>query len=115
VPYGIYVAHGFISAHLAAQTGFSTVDLDLLWEALQSMFEHDRSAARGLMSTRKLIVFKHATALGNAPAHQLFDRVKVEQRKDGSKPPRAIGDYRITLDGQELPKDKVLVEVAVGA
>ena len=112
VPYGVYVAHGFVSAHLANQTKFNEEDLKLLWDALQNMFEHDRSAARGLMATRKLIVFKHETALGNAHAHTLFERVKVE-RMDANKPPRAIGDYSITLDGKELPKDEVFREVPV--
>jgi len=112
VPYGVYVSHGFVSAHLAQQTKFSEDDLNLLWEALQNMFEHDRSAARGLMATRKLIVFKHETALGNAHAHTLFERVKVEC-VDAKKPPRAFSDYRVTLDGKELPKDEVLREVPV--
>ncbi|MCX7010011.1 MAG: type I-C CRISPR-associated protein Cas7/Csd2 [Kiritimatiellaeota bacterium] len=112
VPYGVYVAHGFVSAHLAQQTKFSEDDLKLLWEALVNMFEHDRSAARGLMATRKLIVFKHATALGTAPAHMLFESVKVE-RKDEQKPPRAFSDYRVTLDGKELPCTQVLWEVPV--
>jgi CRISPR-associated protein Csd2 len=114
VPYGVYVAHGFISAHLANQTKFSEDDLKLLWDALVNMFEHDRSAARGLMATRKLIVFKHATALGNAPAHVLFERVKVE-RVDADKPPRAFSDYRVTLDGKELQAQPVLEEVSVHA
>ncbi len=112
VPYGVYVAHGFVSAHLAAQTKFSEDDLKLLWESLVNMFEHDRSAARGLMATRKLIVFKHATALGTAPAHVLFERVKVE-RVTADKPPRAFSDYRVTLDGQELLGTPVLSEVLV--
>lgn len=97
VPYGLYVAHGFISAHLAAQTGFSEEDLALLWKALSDMFEHDRSAARGLMATRKLVVFKHANALGNAPAHQLFDLVKIK-KNDPAKPSRAFSDYTVTVD-----------------
>lgn len=106
VPYGIYVAHGFISPHLAAQTGFNEADLELFWEALQNMFEHDRSAARGLMSTRKLVVFKHDSALGNAPAHSLFERIAVT-RKDAAKPARAFSDYEITLDGKPLPANSV--------
>jgi CRISPR-associated protein Cas4 len=81
VPYGLYRAHGFVSAPLASHpikgTGFSDDDLKLLWEALGAMFDHDRSAARGEMSTRKLVIFRHDTALGNAPAHLLFDRVKT--------------------------------------
>jgi CRISPR-associated protein Csd2 len=112
VPYGVYVSHGFVSAHLAAQTGFGEDDLSLLWEALVSMFEHDRSAARGLMSTRKLIVFKHGSALGNAPAHQLFERVQIK-RKDESKPARAYSDYEVTLDGKPVD-GKVMQEMAVG-
>ena len=77
VPYGLYRAHGFISSKLAERSGFTESDLDLLFEALENMFEHDRSAARGAMTSRKLVVFKHATALGNASAHSLFDRVKI--------------------------------------
>ena len=96
IPYGLYVAHGFVSAHLAAQTGFSQEDLDLLWAALNNMFEHDRSAARGLMTTRKLIIFEHDNALGQASAQSLFDLVNVK-RKDETKPPRAFSDYEITI------------------
>ena len=96
VPYGVYVTHGFVSAHLANQTGFTDEDLQLFWDALKNMFEHDRSAARGLMATRKLIVFKHLNALGAAPAHQLFDLVKVS-RKDTTKPARSFVDYAVTL------------------
>jgi CRISPR-associated protein Csd2 len=92
VPYGLYRCHGFVNPHLAAQTGFSQRDLDLLWLALLNMFEHDRSAARGEMATRKLFVFEHESPLGNAPAHRLFDRVKF-RRKDDSKPARAFADY----------------------
>ncbi len=96
IPYGLYVARGFVSAHLAAQTGFSEEDLALLWEALNNMFEHDRSAARGLMTTRKLIVFKHDNALGKASAQSLFDLVSIK-RKDASMPPRAFEDYEIAV------------------
>jgi CRISPR-associated protein Csd2 len=104
VPYGVYVSHGFVSAHLAAQTGFNEADLNLLWEALVNMFEHDRSAARGLMSTQKLIIFKHDSALGNTPAHALFDRVKVV-RKDKSKPARDFKtDYDLKIDENILPQ-----------
>ena len=102
VPYGVYIAHGFISAHLAAQTGFSEEDLTIFWKALTDMFEHDRSAARGLMATRGLIVFKHASALGNAPAHKLFERVQVKRKTDPAKPAREFTDYQILLDGQEI-------------
>ncbi|MHC1685970.1 MAG: type I-C CRISPR-associated protein Cas7/Csd2 [Clostridiaceae bacterium] len=103
VPYGVYVAHGFISAHLAAQTGFSDDDLKLLWDAIVNMFEHDRSAARGLMATQKLVVFKHDSALGNHPAHKLFERV-VLKRKDAGKPARDISDYEILVDDKDLPQ-----------
>jgi CRISPR-associated protein Csd2 len=102
VPYGLYVAHGFVSSHLARQTGFSNGDLELLWQALEHMFEHDRSAARGEMTTRRLVVFEHESALGNAPAHRLFERIRVE-RKDASRPPRRYEDYEVTLDAGTLP------------
>ena len=102
VPYGLYVAHGFISPHLAAQTGFSQDDLELLRQALAMMFEHDRSAARGLMSTRRCWAFEHESPLGNAPAHRLFERVRIS-RRDESKPPRAFADYDVSLDADGLP------------
>lgn len=103
VPYGVYVAHGFVSPCFAAQTKFSEEDLEILWNALTNMFEHDRSAARGLMSTRGLIVFKHDTALGKAPAHRLFELVQVRRKTDPSKPARAFGDYEIVIDETQLP------------
>lgn len=111
IPYGVYVAHGFVSAHLAAQTGFSNDDLELLWDALCNMFEHDRSAARGLMSTCKLIVFEHDNALGRAPAHSLFERVHIE-RKDPSKPPRGTftANYTVKVDQDKLPEGVKIVE-----
>lgn len=95
VPYGLYMAHGFISSFLAKQTGFSDDDLTLLWEALSSMFEHDRSAARGEMTTRGLYVFKHDSELGNAPAHKLFDLIKVQQANGSDGPPRSFSDYQV--------------------
>ena len=99
LPYGLYRAHGFISAKLAERTGFSEGDLELFWRALINMFEHDRSAARGEMSARKLIVFKHDNAMGNAPAHVLFDKVKVERVGDaGEGPARNFSDYRVDID-----------------
>ncbi len=110
VPYGLYVAHGFISAHLAAQTVFTEDDLKLLWDALNSMFEHDRSAARGLMATRKLVIFKHKDALGNAPAHKLFELVTIK-RKDESKPPRAFADYEVTINKSGAPASVDLIEM----
>jgi CRISPR-associated protein Csd2 len=110
IPYGIYVAYGFVSPHLAAQTGFSEDDLSLFWDALVKMFEHDRSAARGLMATQRLVTFKHESALGNAPAHKLFERVKVE-KKDGSKPARDIADYEITVDRADMPPGVSVLEM----
>lgn len=107
VPYGLYIAHGFVSAHLAQQTGFGTDDLALLWQALCQMFEHDRSAARGLMATQKLIVFKHKDALGNAPAHKLFDLVKIERK---NAPPRSFEDYAVTIDKAGIPEGVELIE-----
>ena len=100
LPYGLYRAHGFISAKLAERTGFGEEDLALLWRSLINMFEHDRSAARGEMAARKLIVFRHDSAMGNAPAHALFDAVRVE-RTDASEnrpPARSFADYRVSVD-----------------
>ena len=103
VPYGLYRAEGYISANLARKTtGFSEDDLALLWQAILNMFELDRSAARGNMAVRELIVFKHDSELGNAPAYKLFDLVKVT-RKDGVTAPRAYSDYTVTLDEAHLP------------
>ena len=96
VPYGLYRVHGFISAPLAKQTGFSEGDLELFWKSLQNMFDHDRSAARGEMAAQKLIVFKHESELGNAPAHKLFDLVTVE-KNCGDAPPRSFGDYDVAV------------------
>ncbi len=110
VPYGLYCAHGFISAHLANQTGFNEEDLNLFWEALKNMFDQDHSAARGMMSTRKLIVFKHSTALGNAPAHQLFDLIKVE-RIDKTKSARTFNEYSVVIDSSKVPDGVELIEM----
>jgi len=107
VPYGLYMAKGFISAPLAAKTGFSDEDLQLLWNSLSNMFEHDRSAARGFMSSRKLIVFKHDSKLGNAPAHQLFDAIKVE-RKDNARPARQFDDYSVVINKDQIPSGVTL-------
>ena len=109
VPYGLYVCHGFISANLAQQTGFSEEDLQLFWEALKSMFDMDRSAARGLMSAQKLIVFKHDSVLGNAPANKLFDLVKVEKNTDSA--PRSFKDYNVTIDKDALPSGVAVEEL----
>ena len=97
VPYGLYMAHGFVSSFLAKQTGFSDDDLAVLWDALSTMFEHDRSAARSEMATRGLYVFKHDSELGNAPAHKLFDLIHVKRSNGGDSPPRSFGDYSVTL------------------
>jgi CRISPR-associated protein Csd2 len=109
VPYGLYRAHGFVSAHLASQTGFSPEDLTLFWQALEEMFDHDHSAARGLMSTRRLVIFEHGTALGNAPASDLFDRVTWKRCTEG--PARAFTDYEIQLDGATLAGRRKVVQV----
>ena len=101
VPYGVYVAHGFVSSFLAKQTGFGDDDLELVFQALAQMFEHDRSAARGEMSTRGLYVFKHDSELGNAPAHALFDRLKVEPKAEGEVA-RSFDAYSVVFDGQSL-------------
>ena len=110
VPYALYRAEGYVSAHLAAKTGFSEEDLELLWEALINMFDHDHSAARGKMNARKLIVFKHDTALGNAPAHKLFDLVKVKRSNDEVKPARAFSDYIVDIEKVNAPKGVTLEE-----
>jgi CRISPR-associated protein Csd2 len=116
VPYGLYRAHGFINAKLAEKTGFSQKDLDFLWAALENMFELDRSAARGEMAARKLIVFKHDNPLGSAPAHKLFDCVEVKRVFQGDEydlplregtnipPARRFEDYRVILHKDCIPK-----------
>lgn len=126
VPYGLYRVHGFVSAALASHkvkgTGFSQADLELLWEALANMFEHDRSAARGEMATRKLILFRHQSALGNAQAQSLFDRVNTWRVHEGSvqpvgslatdnwPPARAWNDYRVTIDRDGLGDGVDIIE-----
>lgn len=106
VPYGLYRAHGFISPSLAKQTGFGEKDLALFWDALKNMFDHDHSAARGLMSTRGLYIFEHSSALGNAHAHELFDRIKVT-RKEGVNAPRTFADYNIEIRTEGLDNVKL--------
>lgn len=108
VPYGLYVAYGFVSPALAKQTGFSDEDLSLLWQALREMFEQDRAAARGLMATQKLIVFKHDSALGNASASSLFDLVKIAKKPDVPCP-RSFGDYSVSIDESALPMGVSLI------
>lgn len=108
VPYGLYMAHGFVSSFLAKQTGFGEDDLELLWQALSQMFEHDRSAARGEMATRGLFVFKHESELGNAPAHALFERIQA-RLKDGVTVPRNFADYEVTMDESAMPPGVTLL------
>jgi CRISPR-associated protein Csd2 len=128
VPYGLYRAHGYISAKLAEKTGFSDADLDLLWDALANMFEHDHSAARGEMSARDLIVFRHDSALGNAPAHELFCRAEIQRvvegvpvslegaRRNNAPPARRFEDYRVTVDERDLPAGVTIERrIATGA
>lgn len=111
VPYGLYRAHGFISAKLAERTGFSEDDLELLWCALTNMFEHDRSAARGEMAARKLVVFKHANAMGDAPAHLLFDSVKIERAEgEADTPARSFSDYQVAMDKSAVPAGVEVIE-----
>ena len=109
VPYGLYKAHGFVSPHFASSTGFSKEDLDLLWEALIQMFEVDRSAARGLMTTRRLVIFEHNSALGSKPADELFNRIEVIHTVN--TPARDFSDYTITLDGVPLTEIKTVVKL----
>ncbi len=121
VPYGLYRAHGFISAMLAERTGFDDGDLEFLFEALENMFEHDHSAARGEMTVRRLIVFRHSSALGNAPAHSLFERVRVgrnlagdfheiDERLDNLPPARSFDDYAVRIEREGLPEGVEVVE-----
>ncbi|MER0215927.1 MAG: type I-C CRISPR-associated protein Cas7/Csd2 [Nitrosomonas sp.] len=107
VPYGLYVAHGFVSAHLASQTGFNEDDLELLWQSLVNMFEHDRSAARGEMATRGLYVFKHDSQLGNAPAYSLFERIQPKLKNDVVVP-RSFDDYQVDVNDTGLPSGVTL-------
>ena len=113
VPYGLYRAEGYVSAKLANDdtkgTGFSEEDLQLLWDALVNMFEHDHSAARGKMATRRLIVFKHESDFGNAPSHLLFERVSVERNPDVIVP-RKFSDYVINIDTDNMPSGVEIIE-----
>jgi len=108
IPYGLYRCHGFISANLAKQTGFSEEDLELFWDALVNMFDHDRSASRGEMSPCALLVFKHASALGNAPARKLFELVEVKRKSEG--PARDFSDYEVTVNEDQLPDGVELIK-----
>lgn len=113
VPYGLYRVEGYVSAKLANQagkgTGFSDEDIELLWDALVNMFEHDHSAARGKMAARKLVIFKHDSELGNAPSHKLFDLISVN-RKPEVYPPRAYSDYVVNVDKENVPEGVALIE-----
>ncbi|MFW5836273.1 MAG: type I-C CRISPR-associated protein Cas7/Csd2 [bacterium] len=111
VPYGVYRGEGFVSAKLARQTGFAPNDLDLLWEALANMFDHDHSAARGKMAARALLVFEHESELGNAPSHRLFDLVSVRRTGDAAKPARSFGDYNIVVDEDAIPDGVRLLRI----
>lgn len=118
IPYGLYKGYGFINPFLAEQTGFSNYDLGLLWEALQMMFESDRSASKGLMSCRGLYVFTHENKLGKAHAHKLFDFIEVKRKTDESqpdtdepKPARAFSDYEVLIDRDKIPDGVTLTEV----
>lgn len=111
IPYGLYRVEGYISANLARKTtGFCEDDLNLLWEAIINMFEHDHAAARGNMSVRELIVFKHSNELGNCPAYKLFDAITIK-RKDESKPPRAFSDYDVIIDKTAIHPEVELIRM----
>ncbi|MCP3139986.1 type I-C CRISPR-associated protein Cas7/Csd2 [Pyxidicoccus xibeiensis] len=110
VPYALYRAHGFVSPHLAKQTGFGPSDLELLFKSFEHMFELDRSAARGLMSMRKVLVFKHGSELGNAPAHALFDRVRTVRTQPG-RPVRNFSDYKVDVETAGLPQGIEVMEL----
>lgn len=110
VHYGLYRVEGYISAHLAEQTGFSEEDLEQLWNSLINMWDHDHSAARGKMNARKLIVFEHENKLGNAPAHKLFDLVNVKKANDSTAPARAFKDYEVTINTENKPTGVEIIE-----
>lgn len=109
VPYALYKVEGYISAYLGKKTGFSKEDLELLWEALINMFDHDRSASRGKMTSRRLIIFEHESKLGNAPAHKLFECITVN-RTDSSRPPRFYSDYKVNLNTAAIPEGVRVIE-----
>ncbi|MBL8294931.1 MAG: type I-C CRISPR-associated protein Cas7/Csd2 [Bryobacterales bacterium] len=109
IAYGLYRTHGFINGSLSRQTGFTADDLALLWKALGNMFDIDRSAARGLMTPRGLYVFEHASSLGEAPAHRLFERIRVARRA-GIESPRSFEDYEVSIERENLPNGVNLLE-----
>lgn len=110
VPYGLYRAHGFFNPHFARRTGVTEEDLELFWQALMQMWDLDRSASRGLMACRGLYVFTHESRLGNAPAHELFERVRVS-RKPGVLAPRSFHDYQVEINDADLPKGVTLTRL----
>jgi CRISPR-associated protein Csd2 len=110
VPYGLYRGHGFFNPHFAAQTGVTSEDLALFWQALQCMWDLDRSSSRGLQACRGLYVFSHASSLGNAPAHLLLERVRVA-RRDGVTAPRSFADYVVHVDEVDLPAGVTLTRL----
>lgn len=111
IPYGLYRSHGFVSPAFARKTGFTADDLEVLWSAIENMFEHDRSAARGLMAVRRLICFKHSSLLGDAPAHRLFEAVAA-RRRDSERPSREFTDYEISIDRSRIPAGIEVIERA---
>ena len=111
VPYGLYRAHGFVTPHFAAQTGFQSEDLAIFWDALVNMWDLDRSASRGMMACRGIYIFSHARPTGNAPAHTLFDRVGVVRREEVDAP-RAFSDYLVTVNETGLPEGIALTKLA---
>jgi CRISPR-associated protein Csd2 len=110
VPYGLYRMHGYVSAPYAARTGFSEDDLELFWSALEGMMDHDRSAARGEMAVRKLVVFKHQSSLGNARASDLFDTITVSRKNGDAAPARKYDDYTVTIDRAGVPENVEVIE-----
>lgn len=109
VPYALYKTEGYVSANIAAKTGFSEDDLELLWNAITNMFEHDHAAARGKMAVRKLIVFKHDSELGNIQSHKLFELINVT-KKDAEKPARNYSDYIVEINKTEKPEGVTIIE-----
>jgi CRISPR-associated protein Csd2 len=111
IPYGLYRCHGYVNPSLAAQTGFSEEDLNLLWKSLENLFDTDRSASRGQMSARRLVLFKHKDALGNAPAHKLFERVVIQPHQSNT-PARTYADYesRISINREGIPDGIEIIE-----
>ena len=111
VPYGLYRAEGYVSANFARKTGFSEDDLSIFWESLKNMFDHDHSAARGKMSARRLIAFKHDSAVGSAPAHKLFDLVKVERVGNTGIPARSYSNYMVKVEKDGVPQGVELLDL----